>query len=176
MSKYILLFLINNINPIPQQKKIPKFYKVQIPFKNSLKFFENLNKPYLEKGLCSYYHNIFNGNKTSTGDIFSNNKWTCAHKTLPLPAVILVMFYYNNQIRAVKLLVNDRGPFIKNRIIDVSEKVAKEIGIRKKGLKKIIIILLKNETIKLLKTGLFFPIEKLLTIKEINKILKENNL
>ena len=149
--------------------------KVKTPFKNSLTILKKLNQPYVEKGLCSYYHDNFNGKKTSTGDIFINSKWSCAHKTLPLPSVILVIFSSEKKIKGVKLLVNDRGPFIENRIIDVSKKVAEEIGLVNKGVIKVVIVLLKKESTKLLKTRLFLPIEKLLTIEEINGILEENN-
>ena len=151
-------------------------YKTKRPFKNVATFIENLNKkPYIERGLCSYYHNMFHGRTTSNGDIFDNNKWTCAHKTLPMPSIILVTFLYKNKIRGVKLLVNDRGPFIKDRIVDVSNKVAKEIGILDKGVIKVVIFLLKKETLIMFKTGAFTPIERILDVEDINKILKENN-
>jgi rare lipoprotein A len=171
MNKYLLIYT-NIIKSEVKKKVIP--IKVNVP-KNSLKILKNLNQPYLEKGLCSYYHDSFNGKKTSTGDIFINTKWTCAHKTLPIPSVILVIFSSKKQIKGVKLLVNDRGPFIKNRIIDVSKKVAEKIGLVNKGVMKVVIILLKNETNKLLNDKVFLPIERILTIEEINQILEENN-
>lgn len=181
--KFIYGFIIINsfINICKTFKKktksVNEFYKVKISRKNSILFknFTNNYKNYVEKGLCSYYHNMFNGNKTSTGDIFYNNRWTCAHRTLPLPSIILVTFIHNKKIKGIKLLVNDRGPFIKNRIIDISRKVAEEIGIIKIGIIKVVIFLLEKDTKNMLKTGVFKPIPKLLNIKEINKVLKENN-
>jgi rare lipoprotein A len=170
MKKSLFIFLNISLckNPvnIPKEKK---FYKIKSSSKIHL-----ISKIHVEEGLCSYYSNKFHGNKTSTGDIYSNDLWTCAHKTLPAPSVILVTFLHNKKIKGVKLLVNDRGPFIKNRIIDVSMTVAKEMGIVNKGLIKVVIFLLRNETKALLKTKKFFPIERLLDLEEINNILKIN--
>lgn len=179
MSIYLIIFCLNNLQISSKTLKKTSLkstpYKVKRP-KNFLISFKKLNKPYMEKGLCSYYNSIFHGRYTSTGDVFSNKKWTCAHKTLPLPSVILVTYINNKQIKGVKLLVNDRGPFIKNRILDVSQEVAKEIGVIKIGIKKVVIFFLEKESLHLLKTGVFLPIKKSLNIGEINLILKKNNI
>lgn len=92
---------------------------------------------YKETGLASYYggRDIFHGRPTSNGEIFNKNHITAAHKTLPIPCVVRVINLDNNRSLLVK--VNDRGPFIDGRVIDVSEKVAKILGFHHRGLARV---------------------------------------
>ncbi|RYG98837.1 MAG: septal ring lytic transglycosylase RlpA family protein, partial [Alphaproteobacteria bacterium] len=69
---------------------------------------------YDETGLASWYGDAFNGRPTATGERFDMNALTAAHKTLPLPALVEVTNLENG--RRVVLRVNDRGPFVDNRI------------------------------------------------------------
>ena len=74
---------------------------------------------------ASYYHNKFNGRKTANGEIFDNNKYTAAHKSLPFGTKVKVTNLANN--KSVIVTINDRGPYVKGRKIDLSKAAFKEI-------------------------------------------------
>ena len=86
---------------------------------------------YDEVGLASWYGDQFNGRPTATGEIFDMHALTAAHKTLPLPGLIEVTNTANG--RRVVLRVNDRGPFVDNRILDLSRGAAQELGLLQAG-------------------------------------------
>ncbi len=83
------------------------------------------------KGYASYYHTKFLGRKTANGEIFSRGAYTCAHKTLPFGTLIEVENTKTG--RWVIVRVNDRGPFIKNRILDLSIDAANHLDIIERG-------------------------------------------
>jgi rare lipoprotein A len=87
---------------------------------------------YSEQGIASWY-GYESGNRTSMGTHFKPKGYTAAHKTLPLPSKVRVTNLHNG--RSIIVLVNDRGPFKKNRLIDLSHGAAKEIGLH--GLAKV---------------------------------------
>ncbi|MCP9769007.1 septal ring lytic transglycosylase RlpA family protein [Lacihabitans sp. LS3-19] len=84
------------------------------------------------KGKASYYHKKFHGRKTASGEVFSNLEYTCAHRTLPFGTMIEVENPYSHKWVIVR--VNDRGPFTKTRVLDLSYQAAKEIGMIQKGI------------------------------------------
>ncbi|URL02478.1 septal ring lytic transglycosylase RlpA family protein [Avibacterium sp. 21-595] len=88
-------------------------------------------KHYSKTGGASYYHQKFSGRKTSNGEYYDPNRYTAAHKTLPLNSYALVTNLRNG--RKVIVKINDRGPFVKGRIIDLSRVAAKELGIIHRG-------------------------------------------
>lgn len=73
-----------------------------------------------EETQASYYHDKFNGRKTANGEVFSNKNYTAAHKTLPFGTKVRVTNLVNDEEVIVE--INDRGPFIKGRQIDLSKK------------------------------------------------------
>ncbi|WP_409020866.1 septal ring lytic transglycosylase RlpA family protein [Brevundimonas vesicularis] len=87
---------------------------------------------YDETGIASWYGAYHHGRPTSTGERFDMNALTAAHKTLPLPSLVEVTNTSNG--RRVVLRVNDRGPFVDSRIIDLSKGAAEELGLMSKGL------------------------------------------
>ncbi len=89
----------------------------------------------VEIGQASFYANKFNGRKTASGEIFSQRKMTAAHRTLPFGTIIKVTNLSNN--KSVKVRVNDRGPFSRKRIIDLSRKAAKELDFIKAGVARV---------------------------------------
>lgn len=89
-------------------------------------------KNYSKQGIASYYHHKFNGRPTSSGEPYNSTLYTAAHKTLPLNSYVVVTNMYNQ--RKVIVRINDRGPFSKDRIIDLSHAAAKEIGIIGSGM------------------------------------------
>lgn len=92
---------------------------------------------YSETGIASWYGSE-SGNRTSMGTRFRPHGLTAAHKTLPLPSKVRVTNLRNG--RSIVVLVNDRGPFKKNRIIDLSHGAAKKLGVN--GLAKVKVVYL----------------------------------
>lgn len=86
---------------------------------------------YDETGLASWYGGQFNGRPTATGERFDMHALTAAHKTLPLPGLVEVTNLANG--RRVVVRVNDRGPFVDNRIIDLSRGAAEALGMLNAG-------------------------------------------
>lgn len=84
-----------------------------------------------QKGLASWYGNPFHGRKTSNGETYNMYSRTAAHKTLPMNTHVLVKNLDNGREMVVR--INDRGPFIRDRIIDLSHTGAEELGIIAKG-------------------------------------------
>lgn len=84
-----------------------------------------------QKGKASFYGDKFNGRKTASGEKFRNSKLTAAHKTLPFGTKVKVINLKSGQ--SVKVRINDRGPFVAGRIIDLSKKAARRIGIIDEG-------------------------------------------
>ena len=85
----------------------------------------------LETGKASYYADRFEGRKTASGAVFKQHKMTAAHKTLPFGTKVKVMNISNG--RKIKVHINDRGPFVEGRIIDLSKKAAKKLKMIEKG-------------------------------------------
>lgn len=81
-------------------------------------------------GKASYYAGQFIGRKTANGEIFTSQKYTCAHKTLPFGTKLKITNLSTNESIIVR--VNDRGPYVKNRVIDLSLRGARELGLIKK--------------------------------------------
>ena len=90
---------------------------------------------YAEEGLASYYGKKFHGRRTSSQEVYDMYAFTAAHKTLPLPSFVRVTNLDNG--RSVVVRVNDRGPFHKGRIIDLSYAAAVKLGYREKGTAKV---------------------------------------
>ena len=84
-----------------------------------------------QEGIASWYGKDFHGKKTSNGEIYDMHAMTAAHKTLPLGVFVKVRNKENGEETIVR--VNDRGPFVKNRIIDLSYSAAKKLGVDMKG-------------------------------------------
>jgi rare lipoprotein A len=84
---------------------------------------------YKSKGVASYYHDKFNGKKTASGERFSNNDYTAAHKELQFGTKVRVTNLENG--KSVTVTINDRGPFSKGREIDLSKKAFMEISDKK---------------------------------------------
>lgn len=91
--------------------------------------------------MASYYGAEFHGRPTSSGEIFDMNGMTCAHRTLPLGTRVRVTNLENG--KSIELKVNDRGPFVDGRIIDLSQGAAEKIDMIRSG-----IAMVKIEVIK----------------------------
>jgi len=86
---------------------------------------------YSERGVASWYGRKFHGRKTSSGEPYDMYRYTAAHRTLPLPSYVEVTNLENG--RSVMVRVNDRGPFRKNRLIDLSYMAAAKLGFVEQG-------------------------------------------
>jgi len=86
---------------------------------------------HVERGIASWYGTKFHGQRTSSGEVYDLYKMTAAHKTLPLPTYAKVTNLQNG--RSIIVKINDRGPFITNRIIDLSYAAAAKLGILEYG-------------------------------------------
>ncbi len=86
----------------------------------------------VQSGIASFYANKFEGKKTANGEIFSNSSFTAAHKTLSFHTLVRVTNPENGQ--SVIVRINDRGPHVKGRIIDLSTAAARKIGLNLQGM------------------------------------------
>jgi rare lipoprotein A len=94
-------------------------------------------RPYRERGVASWYGRKFHGEKTSTGEIYDMYGLTAAHPTLPLPSYARVTNAGTG--KSVVVRVNDRGPFLHDRLIDLSYAAAHRIGIAQRGSGEVIV-------------------------------------
>jgi len=90
-----------------------------------------------ETGYASYYSDKMNGHATASGEPFNNSKLTAAHKKLPFGTMVKVT--NTNNGKSVLVRINDRGPFVAGRIIDLSKAAATSIGMISAGIAKVII-------------------------------------
>lgn len=88
--------------------------------------------PYYETGIASWYGPGFHGNLTANGEVYDMNGISAAHKTLPLGTVVRVIDRETG--RSIVVRINDRGPFIEGRIIDLSKGAAEELGMVERGI------------------------------------------
>ena len=92
-------------------------------------------------GLASHYGPEWDGRITSTGETFHNRELTAAHKTLPFGTMVRVTLLSTQ--KSVVVRINDRGPFVKGRIIDLSDEAARRIGLDRYGVAEVSIEVLK---------------------------------
>jgi rare lipoprotein A len=90
---------------------------------------------YDEVGVASWYGDQFHLKATANGELFDMNTISAAHTTLPLPSIVEVTNLENG--RRIQVRVNDRGPFVGNRIIDLSREAARELGYERQGVAKV---------------------------------------
>lgn len=85
-----------------------------------------------EHGIATWYGEQYQGHRTASGESFDKNALTAAHKTLPMNSIVQVTNLANGQ--SVSVRINDRGPYGKGRIIDLSEAAARKIGLVQDGM------------------------------------------
>lgn len=96
---------------------------------------------YRERGIASWYGRKFHGRRTSSGEEYDMYAMTAAHKTLPLPSYVQVTNLKNGRRAVVR--VNDRGPFVQNRIIDLSYAAAEKLDMIKEGTALVEVVIVK---------------------------------
>jgi rare lipoprotein A len=112
--------------PVPSTGN-PPFYEVF----GERYFVMPSSEGYRQTGIASWYGKDFHGKRTSSGTIYNMYEFTAAHKTLPLPSLVRVTNTANG--KSVVVTVDDRGPFVKGRLIDLSYAAARELDIVRTG-------------------------------------------
>lgn len=127
-------------------------YKVGNPYKIfGTWYYPKEDYSYSEVGTASWYGKDFHARKTANGEKYDMNTLTAAHRTLPLPSIVKVTNLENG--RSLILRVNDRGPYAKNRIIDISKRGAQLLGFQVQGTAKVRVEVMEKES-KALKAAL----------------------
>jgi rare lipoprotein A len=122
-------------------------YKVGPPYQiNGVWYYPKVDYDYDETGTASWYGPGFDQKTTANGEIYDMNQLTAAHKTLPLPSIVEVTNLQNG--RALQLRVNDRGPYVGDRVIDVSRRAAQLLGFIGAGTARVHVRILKEPSIR----------------------------
>ena len=111
---------------------------------NGVRYTPQEDFDYVATGTASFYSNALNGALTVSGETYSSGLMTAAHKTLPFQTIVKVTHLQNG--RAVIVRINDRGPFVDGRIIDLSEKAARDLAMINDGLARVRVEVLEEET------------------------------
>ena len=123
-------------------------YKIGDPYTvGGVWYYPERNLTYDETGIGSWYGDEFAGRLTANGEIFDPEQITAAHKTLPMPSVVRVTNLDNGKSLVVR--VNDRGPFVPGRIIDLSRESARLLGFKELGIAKVRVQLLAEQSLRL---------------------------
>ena len=111
-------------------------FKIGQPYQiNGRWYYPEFVTEYEATGVASWYGHSYHGRLTANGEVYDMYALTAAHPTLQLPSVVEVVNLENG--RSLVLRVNDRGPFVKNRLIDLSLAAARELGFERQGLAQV---------------------------------------
>ena len=120
-------------------------YKVGAPYViEGATYYPQEDYSYDETGIASWYGPGFHGRYTANGEIFDEDQLTAAHRTLPMPSLVRVTNLDNGKSAVVR--VNDRGPFARGRIIDMSKRSAEVLGFKSNGTAKVRVQILADES------------------------------
>ncbi|GAA0865473.1 hypothetical protein GCM10009115_24160 [Sphingopyxis soli] len=97
----------------------------------------------IDGGMASYYGDELAGNRTASGERFDPDQMTGAHRSLPFGSMVRVTNVANGD--SVVVRINDRGPFSRGRVIDISHAAAREIGMHRSGTARVRLALLNND-------------------------------
>ena len=129
----------------PGQQEAKSTYKVGNPYKvGSVWYYPEENFTLVETGIASWYGPGFHADHTANGEVFDQNELTAAHRTLQLPCLARVTNLENG--RSVVVRINDRGPFLHGRIMDVSMRAAELLGFANKGTARVRLEVLEKES------------------------------
>jgi len=136
------------MGPTPDEEKadaLPKDYKIGKPYQIAgTWYYPQEDFEYDETGIASWYGAKFHGRRTANGEIYNMNALTAAHRTLPMPSFVRVTNLENG--RSLILRVNDRGPFARGRILDVSRRGSQLLGFQKQGTARVRVQVLADRT------------------------------
>lgn len=119
--------------PSPSADQGSAHAKSSKPYRVLGKWYQPMSnaKGFRQRGVASWYGEKFHGKKTSSGERYNMNAVSAAHKTLPLGTYVRVRNLQNS--KTLDVIINDRGPFVAGRVIDLSKAAAKEIGVYSPG-------------------------------------------
>lgn len=142
-------FLIHSAKRVSQaadsDEKPGGYYKVGNPYQiEGIWYHPAEDYEYDETGIASWYGAKFHGRKTANGEDYDMNALTAAHRTLPMPSFVRVTNLENG--RSLVLKVNDRGPFAKGRIIDISRRGAQLLGFQKQGTARVRVQIMADQS------------------------------
>ena len=115
------------------------------------------NAPFVQEGTASWYGGKFHGRKTASGERFNTYALTAAHRTLPMNTRLRVTNLSNG--KSVIVRVNDRGPYVGKRVIDLSYSAANELGFVKRGVTKVRLERLHTKKVETKPTETFAVVE-----------------
>ncbi|MDJ0950515.1 MAG: septal ring lytic transglycosylase RlpA family protein [Alphaproteobacteria bacterium] len=120
-------------------------YKVGNPYEiEGVWYYPAVDETYDEVGMASWYGAQFHGRQTANGEVFDMNKVSAAHRTLPMPSMVEVTNLQNG--RTITARVNDRGPFARNRVLDLSRRGAQLLGFERAGTARVRVRVLPDES------------------------------
>lgn len=126
----------------------PGVYKIGTPYQiQGTWYYPRVQYRYEETGIASWYGPGFDGKPTANSEIYDQDALTAAHRTLPMPSMVQVTNLENG--RSLKLRINDRGPFARGRIIDVSRRAADLLGFKQTGTAKVRVEVIEAESRRL---------------------------
>jgi rare lipoprotein A len=126
----LLLSAVAGCSSAPPDRGV---YKVGQPYQVAGRwYYPQYDPSYDRVGVASWYGEPFHGRPTANGEVFDRQVVTAAHPTLPLPSLVRVTNLDNG--RELEIRVNDRGPFVGNRIIDLSQEAAHQLGFERQGI------------------------------------------
>ncbi len=135
---------VKRLTDVVKEKPVP-LYKIGKPYKiDGIWYYPKEDYRYDETGIASWYGSKFHGRKTANGEIYDMNAVTAAHKTLPMPSYARVTNLENG--RSLVLRINDRGPFARSRIIDLSRRSAQLLGFQRQGTAKVRVQILASKS------------------------------
>jgi rare lipoprotein A len=120
-------------------------YKVGNPYQvNGVWYYPSVDYNYDQTGIASWYGPGFVGHATANGEEYDQDALTAAHKTLPMPTLVRVTNLENG--RQIQIRINDRGPFVNDRIIDLSRRGAQLLGMINNGTAKVRVQIMPEES------------------------------
>ena len=129
----------------PASETVGTVYKIGKPYQvGGVWYYPKEDFDYDESGIASWYGPNFHGKSTANGEVFDQDSISAAHKTLPLPSIVRVTNLENG--RSLVVRINDRGPFVNSRIIDLSRKSAQLLGIENKGTARVRVQIMAEES------------------------------
>lgn len=132
--------------PQPEPKATPSgTYKVGSPYQiDGVWYYPRVDYSYNETGIASWYGPGFHTKATANGEAYNENELTAAHQTLPMPSLVRVTNLENG--RSIVVRINDRGPFVSGRLIDMSRRGAQLLGFDQQGTAKVRVEILAEES------------------------------
>jgi rare lipoprotein A len=146
----VVAAVVVRLSPPERPVAVYPHYKVGVPYQiDGVWYRPAENFRYRKTGIASFYGGEtrgvdFHGRVTANGEIYDMHALTAAHPTLPLPTLVSVTNLENG--RAIVVRVNDRGPFVNGRIIDLSRRAARDLGFERQGTASVRVEVLSRES------------------------------